>query len=293
MKKVVIAGGTGFIGTYLATRFREIGFKVLIVSRNPEHVSWLPNDLQLAVEGSELVINLAGKTINCRHNAVNRKAILESRIKSTKLIGDAISACNEPPKLWVNASASAIYKPSEEKAMTEDETDLATGFMADVVSKWESAFFEFELPKTRQVALRTSVVLGKNGGALKPLATLSRLGLGGKQADGTQIFSWLHIEDYFRIVQFLIKETTIQGVINCTSPNPLSNNDFMTSLRNTVSALFGIPAPRFAIVIGARLIGTEPKLLLDSSFLLPKRLVNSGFKFAFPTIDKALADLLK
>jgi uncharacterized protein (TIGR01777 family) len=293
MKKVVIAGGTGFIGTYLATRFREIGFKVLIVSRNPEHVSWLPNDLQQAVEGAELVINLAGKTINCRHNSTNRKAILESRIKTTKLIGDAISACNEPPKLWVNASASAIYKPSEEKAMTEDETDLATGFLADVVSQWESTFFEFELPKTRQVALRTSVVLGKEGGALKPLAWLSRLGLGGKQAEGTQIVSWLHLEDYFRIIQFLVKTIDINGVVNCTSPNPLTNNDFMSALRNTVSAIFGLPAPRFAIVIGARLIGTEPELLLNSAFLLPKRLQDSGYKFAFPTIEKALADLLK
>lgn len=293
MKKVVIAGGTGFIGTYLATRFREIGFKVLVVSRNPEHVSWLPNDLLQAVEGSELVINLAGKTINCRHNQSNRKAILESRIKTTKLIGDAISACIEPPKLWVNASASAIYKPSEEKGMTEDETDLGTGFLADVVREWESTFFEFELPKTRQVALRTSVVLGKEGGALKPLAWLSRLGLGGKQAEGTQIFSWIHLEDYFRIVQYLLKESAIQGVINCTSPNPLTNNDFMSALRTTTYALIGLPAPRLAIIIGAKLIGTEPELLLDSSFLLPKRLQQSGFKFAFPTIDKALIDLLR
>ena len=112
-------------------------------------------------------------------------------------------------------------------------------------------------------------------------------------ADGTQIFSWIHIEDYFRIVQFLIKETAIQGVINCTSPHPLSNTDFMTSLRKANSALFGIPAPRFAIVIGAKLIGTEAKLLLDSSFVIPKRLLKSDFKFVFPTIDKALADLLK
>lgn len=293
MKKVVIAGGTGFIGTYLATRFREIGFKVLIVSRHPEHVSWLPNELQQALEGAELVINLAGKTINCRHNAANRKAILESRLKTTKLIGDAISACNEPPKLWVNASASAIYKASEEKAMTEYETDLATDFLADVVSQWEGAFFEFQIPKTRQVALRTSVVLGKEGGALKPLAWLSRLGLGGKQAEGTQIVSWIHLEDYFRIIQFLIKNAEIKGVINCTSPNPLTNKDFMSALRNTVSAFFGLPAPRFAINVGARLIGTEPELLLNSVFLLPKRLQESGYKFAFPTIEKALADLLK
>ncbi len=293
MKKVVIAGGTGFIGTYLATRFREIGFKVLIVSRQPEHVSWLPNDMQQAIEGSELVINLAGKTINCRHNQVNRKLILESRIKTTKLIGDAITACVNPPKLWVNASASAIYKSSEEKAMTEDETDLATGFFADVVRQWENVFFEFEFSTTRQVALRTSVVLGKEGGALKPLAWLSRLGLGGKQAEGTQIISWLHLEDYFRIVQFLIKKEDVNGVINCTSPQPLTNNDFMSALRNSVSAIFGIPAPRFAIIIGARIIGTEPELLLGSTFLLPKRLQTMGYKFAFPTIEKALADLLR
>src|SRR5665647_3260849 len=257
MKKVVIAGGTGFIGTYLATRFREIGFNVVIVSRNPEHVSWMPNDLQQAVEGSELVINLAGKSVNCIHNEHNRKVILESRIKTTKLIGDAIALCNEPPKLWVNASASAIYKPSEVNAMTEDETDLATDFLADVVSQWENAFFEFKLPNTRQVALRTSVVLGKKGGALKPLALLSRLGLGGKQAEGTQIFSWLHIEDYFRIVQFLMKESAVKGVVNCTSPNPLSNKDFMSALRTATYALWGLPVPRFTVVIGAKLIGTE------------------------------------
>lgn len=293
MKKVVIAGGTGFIGTYLAVRFRELGYSVLIVSRNPEHFSWLPNDLRQALEGAELLINLAGKTINCRHNEANRKAILESRINTTQWIGNAILACENPPKLWINASAAAIYKPTTEKSMTEDETDFASSFLAEVVSKWEKVFFEFTLPKTRQVALRTSVVLGKSGGALPSLAWLSRLGLGGKQAKGTQIFSWIHLEDYFRIVLYLQKESTLQGVINCTSPHPLSNKEFMRSLRNALNVPFGLPAPRFAIVIGAKLIGTEPELLLNSSFLLPKRLQESDFKFTFPTIDKALADLLK
>lgn len=293
MKKVVIAGGTGFIGTYLATRFRELSYSVLIVSRDPEHVSWQPQDMVKAFEGADLVINLAGKTINCQHNEVNRKAILDSRLNTTQWIANAIVACKQPPKLWINASAAGIYKSSITKAMTEDETALGTNFLSEVVTQWEKVFFGFKLPKTRQVALRTSVVLGRNGGALRPLVWLTRFGLGGKQAEGTQIFSWIHVEDYFRIVQFLMEDISLQGVFNCTAPYPLSNKDFMRSLRKILHIPFGIPAPRLAIEIGAKLIGTEPELLLNSSFVIPKRLNEAGFQFAFPDVEKALADLLK
>ena len=149
------------------------------------------------------------------------------------------------------------------------------------------------MSKTRQVALRTSVVLGLNGGALQPLVWLTRFGLGGKQADGNQIFSWIHLEDYFRIIQFLMDETSLQGIVNCTSPNPLTNKDFMHSLRKRLKVPFGIPAPRWIIKIGARLIGTEPELLLNSSYVVPKRLIDAGFKFNFPQIDGALENLLK
>lgn len=292
MKKVVIAGGTGFIGSYLAVRFQESGFKVLIVSRNPAHISWKPIDLLEAFEGAELVINLAGKSINCQHNAKNKKAIIESRISTTLWIGNAILACVNPPKLWINASATGIYRPSLLDSMTEDETELGGDFLADVVRKWEKTFFAFKFNKTRQVALRTSVVLGRNGGALKPLAMLSRLGLGGKQGDGKQIFSWIHVEDYYRIMLFLLENTALKNVINCTSPQPVSNMDFMRILRKTLHISFGIPAPEFAIYFGAKLIGTEPKLILNSVNVLPKRLIEANYPFAFPEIKNALENLL-
>jgi len=292
MKKVVIAGGTGFIGSYLVKRFEETGYHVLIVSRDPNHISWKPIDLTESFEDAELVINLSGKSINCMHNEENKKQILDSRINTTIWIGNAILACRNPPKLWINGSACGIYKPSFDHAMTEDETDLGNDFLADVVRQWEKAFFGFKLPETRKVALRTSVVLGRKGGALLPLVLLGRLGLGGKQATGNQIFSWIHLEDYFRILQFLIENKTLKGVLNCTSPNPLNNGDLMYSLRRTLRMPIGIPAPEFAITFGAKIIGTEPELILNSSYVIPKRLLDSGFKFIFPDINKALADLL-
>jgi len=209
------------------------------------------------------------------------------------LIGNAINACKNPPKLWINASATGIYRSSMNYPMTEDETDLENDFLAEVVSKWENSFFSFQWTETRQIVLRTSVVLGTNSGALKPLVLLSRFGLGGKQASGNQILSWIHVEDYFRILCFLMDNSEIEGVINCTSPTPLSNRAFMSSLRKILRIPVGIPAPEFAIKLGAKIIGTEPELILNSSFILPKRLSEAGFQFAFADIDNALEDLLK
>jgi len=292
MKKVVLAGGKGFIGTYLTKRFEETGYKVLIVSREPGYVSWKPVDLTEALEDAEIVVNLAGKSINCRHTPANKKIILNSRTDTAIWIGNAILACKNPPKLWLNSSACGIYKPSFDHPMTETETELGTDFLAEVVKQWEKVFFGIKLPETRKVALRTSVVLGKDGGALLPLVWLSRIGLGGKQADGNQIFSWVHVEDYFRILQFIIENNTLKGIINCTSPQPLNNKDFMFSLRKTAHAHVGIPAPKIAIYLGAKLIGTEPELILNSSYVIPKRLLDAGFKFNYPSIEKALVDLL-
>lgn len=293
MKKIVIAGGTGFIGSYLSKRFWEKSYRVLVVSRNPEHVSWDLNDLIPALNGAEMVINLAGKSINCRHNEVNKKAILESRINATLSIGNAIGACKNPPKLWINASAAGIYRPSVDLAMKEDEPELGTDFLAEVVTQWENTFFQFQLPETRQVALRTSVVLGSDGGALMPLVWLSRFGLGGKQGDGNQMFSWIHVEDYYRILLFLYENDTLNGIVNCTSPAPVSNADFMLSLRQKLHVPVGIPAPKFAVELGAKLIGTEPELILNSSFVLPNRLMHAGFTFLFPDVGMALQNLLK
>jgi len=292
MKKVVLAGGTGFIGRYVAKRFRESGFQVVIVSREDGDASWNRTDLKEALDGAELVLNLAGKSINCRHNQENRRLILNSRLNTTQQIGLAINDCTIRPKLWINASAVGIYKPSIITPITEDESELGTDFLADVVLQWENEFLSFKTKETRQIVLRTSVVLGRNGGALKPLILLSRFGLGGKQANGMQMFSWIHEEDYFRILLFLIDNPDVNNVINCTAPNPVSNKDFMQTLRKVMHVLFGLPAPRFAIQLGAALIGTEPELILNSSNVIPKRLLDAGFEFKFPTVDLALNDLL-
>ena len=293
MKKVVIAGGTGFIGKYLTKRFQESGYEVLIVSRLQGNISWEHTELTEALNSAELVINLAGKSINCRHNQQNKKALIESRINPTIKLGKAIQSCEKPPKLWLNASATGIYKPSENTAQTEDTTEPGSDFLADLVMQWETAFFRFKLNKTRQIALRTSVVLGKNGGALKPLLLLSKLGLGGKQASGDQIFSWIHIEDYFRIILFAIENQTLMGVINATSPEPVKNKVLMKSIRKNLAFMpVGLPAPAFAIKIGAAFINTESSLILNSSFVIPKRLIEAGFTFLHPTISEALSDIL-
>ena len=292
MQKIVIAGGTGFIGSYLEERFKKSGYRVLLVSRHEPHVPWQHSELTKAVNEAALVINLAGTSINCRHNSVNKKAILQSRLSATSMIGNAILACKIPPKLWINASAAAIYKQSEDKPMTEDESVFSTDFLAEVVQQWEQKFFSYQFPSTRKVALRTSLVLGKEGGALKSLVSLSKFGLGGTQASGTQIMSWIHIEDYFRIVLFLLENEALQGVFNSTSPNPVSNKEFMNTIRKTLNIPIGLPAPAWTIALGARIIGTEPSLILNSSYLVPKNLLKAKFKFTYPELEKALFNLL-
>lgn len=289
---IVIAGGTGFIGTYLRKRFEEQGDVVKIVSREINHIPWTHNNLVCELEGVDLLINLAGRSINCRHTDENKEQILQSRLKTTQLLGNAVLACKNPPKLWINASASAIYKPSDTFVSTEKTTDLAADFLGTVVAQWEKMFFGFENAGTRQVALRTSVVLGRGEGAFPPLYNLARFGLGGQVGNGKQIFSWIHLEDYFRIIMFALENLNISGIINCTAPNPVSNATLMKVIRKNAGMPFGLPAPVFAVKIGARLIGTEPELLLNSSNLYPEVLINAGFEFKFNDVDSAIVNLM-
>lgn len=290
---IVIAGGTGFIGTYLKKQFEKRGDVVKIVSRNINHIPWIHKSLVHELDGIDLLINLAGRSINCRHTDKNKEQILESRVKTTQLLGEAILACNNPPKLWINASASAIYKPSETVFSTEKTTDLSTDFLGTVVAQWEKVFFGFKNAGPRQLALRTSVVLGGTEGAFPPLYNLARLGLGGQVGNGKQIFSWIHLEDYFRIILFAIENPNLSGTINCTSPNPVSNAFLMTVMRKNAGMPIGLPAPVFAVKIGARIIGTESDLLLNSSNLYPEVLIKAGFEFKYANVDDAIADLVK
>lgn len=293
-QKIVLAGGTGFIGSYLSEKYTAAGYRVLMISRQAGHIAW--NDepaLCQALEAAAMVINLAGKPINCRFTEVNKKALITSRTSTTEAIGNAIRKCRQAPALWLNASGAHIYGNSFNEGATEQSPADGTAFPAVMAREWEEAFFGFQLPATRQVALRISIVLGKGGGVLQPFLRLVRLGLGGTQGSGKQVFSWIHIEDLYRITLFLAAHSSIKGAVNVSSPQPLNNRELMRQLRKILSVPVGLPAPEWGIRMGGRLIGTEPELLLDSLFVLPELLMASGFEFRYPDIKTAVTEIVK
>lgn len=289
--KIILAGGSGFIGNYLTRRFREEGHEVQTISRNNGDISWNTIEISSALDGADVLINLAGHTINCRHTKANREAILQSRLSTTAMLGDALKMTDKPPALWINASASAIYDSNIDKPAGESTITTTRTFLSNVVSQWENCFFSFHFPETRQVALRTSVVLGE-GGAFSPLYLLTRFGLGGATGSGKQFFSWIHIEDYFQVVKFAIANKEIQNVLNCCSEQPITNRELMKALRKAVGISFGLPAPSLAVKIGAFIIGTESSLLLESSYMFPENLNKVGFVFKYPDIFSASSHLV-
>jgi uncharacterized protein (TIGR01777 family) len=294
VKKIVIAGGTGFIGKYLADRFRDADYEVHIISRKPDCIQW--NDekgIVAALENAEMLINLAGRSVDCRYNEKNKKEILDSRIETTRILGEAVLKCVHPPKLWINSGTATIYRHAEDRPMTESTGETGSGFSVDVAKKWEKTFLDFSLPHTRQIVIRTAIVLGREGGAMLPLKNLVKLGLGGKQGSGKQMFSWIHIEDLYRIILFFQTHSELKGVYNCSSPQPVDNATFMKTLRKSMNVSFGLPSPEWLLKVGAVLIRTEPELVLKSRWVLPERLMEAGFVFKYPELKQALDDILE
>lgn len=300
--KVIIAGGTGFIGKYLSKHFLDKGFEVIVFSRGKSktenqirYVNWDGKNLsdwKNELENSFLLINLSGKPVAIRHTEKNKKEIFDSRIDSTRVLNEAVSLCENPPKYWINSSGATIYKTSFTKSRDEYFSEKEDEFLTEVILAWEEEFFRKPNSKTKKLALRTSVVLGKSGDTFEKLNLLAKLGLGGKQALGKQIMSWIHIEDFARIIEFSV-EKNIDGFINMASPNPVTNSEMMRAFRKANNIPFGIPTPEFLLKIGAKIIGLEPDFVLKSYNVVSKRLEENGFEFKFPTIDKALEDLTK
>lgn len=302
MKKIVIAAANGFIGGHLCEHFSK-KYEVIGLVRKPmplgpknvTYVIWDGSNLdewQSELEGAEAVINLAGKSVNCRHTDENKRGILQSRIQSTQAIGQAVDLCKVKPKTWINASGASIYKYNSNHPNTETDTQFDDSFIAHVSKEWEDSFYAFTYSDVRQVALRTTVVLGKEDGAFPVVNRLAKLWLGGKQGSGEQMLSWIHIEDFVAAVDHII-HSEITGNVNMGSPNPVSNADFMEALRKANGRSFGLPTPEFALKIGARFLDTEPSLILDGMFVKPKVLLDSGFEFKFETIEKAANNLVK
>ena len=297
MKTIIIAGGSGFLGNALETHFTQLGYSVKILTRSPKgnnEIKWDGKTLgswTQHLENCEALINLTGKSINSRLTEKNKKLILDSRIASTSILGEAINTCKTPPKVWLNASGAAIYPSTINEPTDEYSPETEQGFLEDVVRAWEKAFNDSVNTNTRKILLRITIVLGKDGGALPTLKKLTQFGLGGKQGSGKQMISWIHLEDFVRIVQFLAENQNLNGHFNICSPKPVSNKKFMASLRMALKIPFGIPQPEFLLKLGGSIIGIDTDLILKSRNTIPKRLIENGFNFRFSSIDNALKNI--
>ncbi|WP_299442529.1 TIGR01777 family oxidoreductase [uncultured Aquimarina sp.] len=301
MKKLIIAAGTGFLGNVLVEHFKNNVENIVILTRgknksagNINYVQWDAKTLstwKYELEDADVLINMTGKSVDCRYYQKNKDLILSSRIASTNILGQAISECHNPPKVWLNSSTATIYRHSLDKEMDEATGEIGKGFSVNVATNWEHAFFSCQTPKTRKVALRTSIVLGKNGGALQPILNLVKIGFGGKQGKGNQKFSWIHETDFSRSLEYIIKNQKIQGPVNIVSPKPTNNGHLMKTLQEVIKVPFGIPLPKPLLEIGARIIKTETELILKSRNVVPKKLQDTGFKFKHSDLTHALIDL--
>ncbi len=306
--KIVIPGGTGQVGMILTRAFVADGHEVVILSRKPGQfpakvVAWdaeNPGDWAAEFEGADAVINLAGRSVNCRYNAANRHAIMNSRIKSTRAVGQAIANAKNPPRVWLQMSTATIYShrydaPNDDRTgiLGGDEADVPETwrFSIDVAKSWEKAAEEADVPGTRKVLLRSSIVLSPDrGGIFDVLLGIVRKGLGGKNGDGRQFVSWIHDQDFARAVGWLI-DHDLSGPVNLASPNPLPNDDFMKALRKAWGIKVGLPATRLMLEVGAIFLKTETELILKSRRVVPTRLLESGFGFEHPEWEEAAADL--
>jgi hypothetical protein len=309
--RVVIPGGAGHIGRIVAAHLHASGSAVTILSRRAVAAPW-PVVLwdgegagrwAKELEGADVVINLAGRSVNCRYNARNRREILESRIRSTELLGEAISSLHRPPRLWINASTATIYRHSFDRKMDEATGELGGRepdvpdtwrFSIEVATSWERALFAAKTPHTRKIALRAAMVMSAEcGGTFDLLLWLVRFGLGGKSGSGKQFISWIHEEDFVRALDYLIEHEEFEGAVNVASPNPLPNEEFMRILRDGWGSKLGLPASRWMLEVGAFFLRTETELILKSRRVVPGLLLTSGFEFRFPAWRGAAEELVQ
>ena len=295
--KIIIAGGTGFIGSELVQHFEKQNHEVIVLGRTqiekPNYFEWDGTnigDWKNQLKGTDVLINLTGKSVDCRYNEKNKKEIFDSRTHSIQVLEKAFTEMGETPKTWIQASTATIYRDEYETPNDEYEGEIGEGFSVEVAKKWEKTLDEVSL-ETKKVVLRMAIVLGKNGGAFPMLNTLTKLGLGGKQGKGKQMVSWIHIQDLLTVIDLAIKNQWVNGIINCTSPHPLTNDDFMRKIRKRNFFSFGLPTPGFLLKLGAKIIGTEPELILKSRWVSSKKLDKFGYSFIYPTLDRALKQL--
>lgn len=308
-KKVVIAGGSGFVGQALANKWAKEN-DIVILSRgsqsnnnsykrasvNPNIIiaNWDANTIGKwahHLEGADILINLSGKSVNCRYTPTNKEEIMNSRVAATKVLGDVISQLRQPPALWINAASATIYRHATDRPQDEYNGEIHDDFSVQVCKAWEASFNMYELKDTRKVIVRMAIVLG-DGGVLVPYANLVKYGLGGRQGSGEQMFSWVHIEDVSGMMEWLFEHKNASGTYNVSSPNPIKNKDLMKAIKEKMKIPFGFPSPVWMLKVGATLIGTETELVLKSRWVIPTRLLEEGYNFKYKNIEKAISSLL-
>lgn len=315
-KKIIIAGGTGFIGQAMAAWFGKDNH-IVIISRqsvNAHNNGYTQQLLQPAqgydityrrwdgrhqekhwtseLEGADIVINLAGKSVNCIYTEKNKKEIFDSRINATNALGEAIRNCTVPPKLWINAASATIYRHATDHPQDEYNGEFHDDFSVQVCKLWEKTFADQRTPFTRKIALRMAITLGQ-GGVMTPYFNLLKFGLGGRQGSGRQLYSWVHIADVCRMVEWMQEHKELEGVYNCAAPFPVTNDFFMKTLRRVTGTRIGLPAYQWMLRMGAWLIGTEKELLLKSRWVLPTKLLETGFVFQYPQLEEALKEIVQ
>jgi uncharacterized protein (TIGR01777 family) len=308
--KIVIPGGSGQVGHIVARHFHSQGHTVTVLSRRASPEPWeviewngrTRGEWVAALSECDVVINLAGRSVNCRYTEANRKEIHESRIHSTLLLNEVITALDHPPPLWINASTATIYRHAKDRAMDEESGELGGGesgapdtwnFSIGVAKACEKAFFDTATARTRKIAIRSAITFSPDrGGVFDVLSGLARWGLGGAQGDGTQYVSWVHEADFARALDFLIAHEELEGIVNIASPNPLRNRDFMTALRAAWGMRVGLSAKAWMIEIGTFFMRTESELVLKSRHVVPGRLLASGFRFLHPEWPAAARELV-
>jgi uncharacterized protein (TIGR01777 family) len=296
MRKLVIAGANGFLGRYLSRHFHSLGWEVVGLARrqqgldaNCRYVNWdgkSLGDWAAEINGADVLVNLAGRSVNCRYSKRNKRQIINSRVESTSILGEAIAACENPPAHWINASTLAVYADLKDKPQCEGGK-VGEGFSVEVAKAWEGAFFKAQVPdKVRRVALRISLVMAKEPGTVYSyLLKLSKMFLGGPVGGGKQMVSWIHVDDFCRAVEWLIEHPEIRGAINITSPEPLTNKEMMRRFRKLAKRPFGLPAAVWMVQIGAFFLRTEAELVLKNRWVIPKRLQQNGFEFSRPELE--------
>ena len=308
--KIVIPGGTGQVGGILARHFHQKGHTVVVLSRSLHRVPWrlvhwdgsTLGPWAEELNGSEVCINLAGRSVNCRYTKENRQAILDSRVLSTKVLHKAFATIQHPPTVWLNASTATIYRHALDRPMDEASGEIGGNeagvpdtwnFSIQVAKAWEQAFFSTPTPGTRKVALRSAMTFSPDrGGVFDVFLNLVRYGLGGTNLPGTQFVSWIHETDFIRSVEFLIERQDLTGPVNLAAPHPLPNQDFLRILREAWGTSIGLCTTRWMLELGTFLLRTESELVLKSRQVVPGRLLNSGFQFTYPSWPEAAEDLV-